>query len=256
MNEDRIRALIEQSSNIAGAVTSTALSLLGPVGAFAGAFGAPVLSSFMQKIGTDILDRNLSTREKERTGAVFSYITIRISELIREGKSIRTDGFFNNGINGNSNADEILEGLLLAAQKEHEEKKLIYYSNLMADCAFDPFISKSLANNMLKIVQELSYTQLCLLKIFNSTADYHLRNIDYSEFSGGNISFDLLNMLHEINDMIRLNLVSRKGIIVLQLQNILPAEIQSFGMGTVICQKMLLKKIPEEDTNSIIHILQ
>lgn len=107
----------------------------------------------------------LSNREQVRIGAVYSYIIVQISEQIKQGKAIRSDDFFNHDVNGNSSADEVLEGILLAAQKEYEEKKLIYYSNMMANFAFDPYVSKSLANNLIKVGQQLSYTQLCLLNI-------------------------------------------------------------------------------------------
>lgn len=55
--------------------------------------------------------------------------------------------------------------------------------------------------------------------------------------------------------MIRLNLVARSGIIVLQLQNIPPAEMHVFGMGNIIYTKMLLEKIPSNDTKKIANIL-
>lgn len=244
------------SSDICGGFTGAALGLLGPAGAFAGAFGAPVLSSFMKKVGTDILDRTISTREKHRIGAVFSYITVRINELIKQGKTIRSDGFFEQDVNSNSNADEVLEGILLAAQKEYEEKKLIYYSNMMADFAFDSFVNKSLANNLIKIAQQLSYTQLCLLKIFNNARNFKLRNSDYGEFAGKGMPYELINLLYEISDMIRLNLISRQGIIVFQLQDISPAEIHLFGMGQILYEKMLLKHIPENDIEPLVNILK
>lgn len=87
---------------------------------------------------------------------------------------IRQDDFFNK-INERSTADEILEGILLSAQREHQEKKVQFYGNLIANIAFDPSIDREQANFLIKLDESLSYRQICLLSLFVNKDKYKLK---------------------------------------------------------------------------------
>jgi hypothetical protein len=255
VEEKRIKDIIELSSEITGSLASAALGLLGPLGTLAGSMGAPIFTKLLQNIGTEIYDRKLSKREVVRVGAVLTYTTIKINEKINAGEKLRDDGFFEDKVNSLSDADEITEGVLITAQREHEEIKIVYYSNLLANIAFDKTISKDFANQLIKIGQQLSYNQLCLLNIFNNMQLYSLRNSDYSEFAGKGMPFDLINALYQIMELVNLNLVSRTGVIVLQIQNIAPSEMHCFGIGNVLYKNMLLNEIPYNDISRLVSLL-
>ena len=49
----------------------------------------------------------------------------KIDENIKNNKKLREDDFFEN-VDNRSSAEEILEGTLMVAQKEYEERKLPY----------------------------------------------------------------------------------------------------------------------------------
>jgi hypothetical protein len=85
---------------------------------------------------------------------------------LTDGKQLRQDDFFQDNVGDRSTADEIVEGTLLAAQREHEERKLRYYGNMVANIAFHPEVSRSQANQLIRQVERMTYQQLCLLALF------------------------------------------------------------------------------------------
>jgi hypothetical protein len=122
----------------------------------AGALTAPLIHN----IGNEIAHRLLSKREKTRVGAVIIYAAIHIKEKLNKGMQPSQDDFFSQQP-GRSSAEEISEGVLLAAQREYEEKKLQFYDHLLENIAFSSGVGRAHANLLLKLSQELSYRQLC-----------------------------------------------------------------------------------------------
>ena len=66
---------------------------------------------------------------------------------------------------GVCDAKTILEGILLRARDEYEEKKLNYYSNLIAQMAFDHSWNYQRLNAMIRMFEQLSYRQLQLMAL-------------------------------------------------------------------------------------------
>ena len=77
-----------------------------------------------------------------------------------------------------SPAVEIAEGMLLAARNEYEEKKLPFFGNLLANIAFDPTIDREQANLLIKIGENVTFRQMCILSVF----------ADHDRFDFGRIS--------------------------------------------------------------------
>jgi len=113
---------------------------------------------------------------------------------------VRHDDFFEDQLYQRSAAKEIVEGVLLAAQREHEEKKLLYYSNLLANIAFHPEIDRAHANLLIRLGERLSYRQLCVLSLFKQKSKFNLRQQDYR--SSGTVSeLDKVVLLQEIFEL-------------------------------------------------------
>jgi hypothetical protein len=121
-----IGKLIEYGTAIACNLTGAAIGFLlaGPDGAIAG--GA--LGSVVHNLGNDIAERLLSRREEIRLGAAITYISIK--EKFDKGLRVRDDDFFTNCEHQRSSAQEIAEGILLAAQKNMRKRR----SGSMARC--------------------------------------------------------------------------------------------------------------------------
>ena len=80
------------------------------------------------------VNRILAGREKARVGLVYGLAAHRIKERLDRGEQLRADGFFDAHISDRSSADEIAEAVLIAAQKEYEERKLPYIANPFGLC--------------------------------------------------------------------------------------------------------------------------
>jgi hypothetical protein len=89
----------------------------------------------------------------------------RIDERLAAGDVPRSDGFFDAWEGTYSDADELLEGVLLAAQREYQERKVRCYGNLYANITFEPIIDSVTADAMLREASDLSYTQIQLLAL-------------------------------------------------------------------------------------------
>ena len=73
---------------------------------------------------------------------------------------------------------------MFSAQREHEENKLKYYGNLVANIAFDKTISREQANQLVSLAQKLSYRQIKLLNLYvinQQALNILLRKEDYSK---------------------------------------------------------------------------
>lgn len=141
--------------------------------AIAGALG--VTFDMICNTVLDTSEKNLSSREKIRTAACALYTINRISARLANGDNPREDDFFKRDINSKrAPSEEIFEGILIAAKNEHEEKKTKFLGNLVANISFDPTITKSKANFLIKIMERLNYDQLCIIAIFQEEGQKRL----------------------------------------------------------------------------------
>jgi len=149
----------ELVSGVAGAAAG--LSIAGPPGAFAGAVGGPVLKRVLDAVAGEIARWRLGPRELQRTGAVFRLTLGEIQRELDSGRGVRQDNFFSLGSAGvgRTSADEVLEALLLAAQRDPEERKIPYYARLMKNVAFSEAIGVYDAHNLMRLLKDLNYRQ-------------------------------------------------------------------------------------------------
>ena len=159
--------LIKAGSEIAGSVGGALIggAIFGPAGLVIGGASGPIITRLFIAAGNEIKKRVLGDREVSRIGFVYGVGLLKIKSRLEKGEKLRSDGFFESDEFNRSAGEEILEGVLRSAQAEYQEKKLTYYGNLLANIAFDSSISKEKANLFLKIVQNLSYQQLCILQL-------------------------------------------------------------------------------------------
>jgi hypothetical protein len=142
---------------------SVGLALGGAPGALAGAASGPLFTAVLEKVGAEVSQRLLSPRELSRVGAVYLLAADETRARLDAGEVARDDGFFAEGPEGRSSAEEITEGVFLAAQREYEERKLPYLANLLSGLGFDASIDRPHAVAQLHLAQSLTYHQLCLI---------------------------------------------------------------------------------------------
>ena len=153
----------------------------------------------LKNIGQEILERQLGSREKVRVGATFAIAAANIRQRLENGESLREDGFFDEKQTGRSDAEEVVESVLLKAQREPEEKKIEYMGYLLSGIAFNPEISVHMAHQLTKVAEQLTYRQLCILKLCVVKDNFGLRGRDYRDH--GRFTKELYQVLYECADL-------------------------------------------------------
>lgn len=208
---ESIKELIESASEIVGSVSGTFIgaALLGPTGLLISGVSGAIIKRLFVKAGKEIGKRYLGDRETARIGYTYALAFQKIKLRLENGESLRDDDFFENGGSNRSAADEILEGVMRSAQIEHQENKLPYLSNLLANIAFDSSIDKNKANFLLKITQNLSYQQLCILQFFSTHEPGKGYNLSWSyKFNAMDILQNDNTLEPSVEELIRYKLLS------------------------------------------------
>jgi hypothetical protein len=256
------KRLLEAGADITGNLAGSALGFLvaGPVGGFVGAAASPVVKHLVG-LATDVVHRSISERETKRIGAALTFATAKIRERLDAGHKLREDGFFTDSPSARAPASEIAEGIVLAAQREHEEKKLRCYGTLLANLAFAPGIDRAYSNFLLKTAEALTYRQLCLLTLFtlkDAIQGRGLRQTDYRPALGQAVSIPVaaIPVLYEVFDLYSRGLVSCGGSALLGLTDVNPSQMTVQGAGTLLVNLMELHTLDLVDVNTLIPPLQ
>jgi len=155
--------LLSQGGKIGGSALGGAIgSLAGPEGTVIGAALGAAVSETCVLVLDDLANRYLSPKEQQRVAGVAALAIDGIRDrLLFEAR--RDDGFFESTDGGPAAAEELFEGLLLAAKQEHEQLKLPYLANFYTNLVFDSSVKRSEANYLLNLAESLTFCQLCLL---------------------------------------------------------------------------------------------
>lgn len=247
----------EYSGSALGAVAGVGISaaIAGPTGVVVGALFSTVIENTFKWAGEEIKTRCLSKVESKKMNAVCQLAKERISEKLAAGECLRQDDFFNTEEGDRTSAEEILEGTLFAAQRENEEKKLPYLANLYANISFVEFISRPMANQLIKLASSVSYRQLVILSVIGKSqggdCDIKLRNTAFRGFE----NYDGASIAAEIYDLYRSSLIISSDAI-LDAASFTPALLVMNGLGELLYKYMELYNMPiDKEGQEIIEFL-
>lgn len=257
-NRNRLRALIQQGAKIAGGAAGAALGFFagGPAGAAILGAAGTMATEALAHIGEDVSQRMLGPREKVRVGGVIALTATRIQDQLNEGKQPRCDGFFEEREDGRSDADEIAESIITKAQRESEEKKLRYMSNMLANVAFEEWVTLPMAQQLAKAAEALTYRQICILR--STVVIMHNVHLVRQNNYHGHQSFPspLLDVLYETYDLVQRGLVVVDGVAALGMTDIAPCSLKPQGLGVHLYNLMELDDMPPGDVRPILEALQ
>ena len=256
-NAKAIEDLITAGSGIAGAAAAGAVGFLtgGPAGAALAASLGPLISHTLSEVATEIKDRVLGKREEARIGATIAFATKKIQENRDSGKKVRQDDFFAIPLGDRAAAEEIFEGVLIAAQREHEEKKLKFFGNLLANIAFHPEIDRPLAEVLISAAEAITYRQIGLLALFGlqETGGFELRKRDYH---GCEVDNSLFVLLLEMYDLYTRGLVNCSGAGLIDPLLLIPSQMRLQGPGQILFGLMELSELDAEDLKALALLLR
>ncbi|KZK82181.1 hypothetical protein PsAD13_03735 [Pseudovibrio sp. Ad13] len=143
------KALSGSLGAVPGIVTQDPVLLLGGAAA----------ASVVVDIAADFCDRVLSPKQRRRSAEVLSLAIEDMSCRIENGEKPREDFEFREG------SSDLLESILLKAQNEVEQKKLVHLAKVYSNIEFDDELLPEDGLHLVSVVSELSYRQLCLIKL-------------------------------------------------------------------------------------------
>ena len=235
----------------AGGGALLGLALGGPPGAIVGAMAGPTLTG-MFSVASDFARRSLTKKERARVATILALVDGKISQRQNKGDHIRTDGFFLND-KVESGGEQLGEAVLIAAQRDPQEKKLQYYANLLANLAFTSSVDRPEAYMLTKLAEELSYRQLCMIAIF-ARRDLQLRDNFYVNYP--HMTEKLAGVLKELYDLWTAQLVVAEGWTFPNALQLVPARLGVYGVGGLLFNLMELKDIPLAELEEVAQFLR
>lgn len=242
--------ITECTGKTAGSLAGSAIGSVfaGPGGAAVGAIAGAAIEHIFQKAGNGIKKRVLAPSEDKRVGTVYVQAKNIIEQKCAEGSHPRDDGFFDGDEEDRSAGEELLEGVLIAAQREYEEKKTVYLARLYANILFHPEISRPMANHLLKISEQLTYRQIVILGTLGSFVVAGqalpelkvLKQTAYTEVSG----LENVAIAAEIYDMYRMSILGSSEAI-LDSAGINPSALVIVGYGANLYNLMELHNLEQ-----------
>ena len=193
-----------------------------------------------------------------------------IAQRLANGEKYREDGFFEETPTDRSKIDEVVESTLKKVMETTEEPKIKFMANLTENVHFDSDFDLDTYRRILKILDELSYRQLCIIKLF-----MNVDQIDLDSLGNSNVTHSLSSILTDCFE------VSDKGFI--NSGNLLMKKISELYLGSsgnyvvdsgkdpeypgfpnrwtdVLSENMFkfakLSQIPDEHVNSILEELK
>ena len=221
--------------------------------AFAGIGGAAV-AGILKNIGQEFSERQLSPQENYRVGKVLAIATFEIHQRLKNGENLRNDGFFDEKPTGRSDGEEIAEAIMLKCQREPQEKKILYMGFLKASIGFDSDVSADMGHQIIKEAEQLTYRQLCILKLTVVKNRFGLRNENYRDH--GRFSKELYSVLYECMDLCQKEYITLEDEHALGLTDIVPRSMTVQGIGGDLFKLMKLSSIPDEDIIPIAGVLK
>jgi hypothetical protein len=103
------------------------------------------------------------TWERARAGAVLAFVAELSVTRAHQGRTVRTDGFFQVSTASRSAAERLVEDVVQAARHTTEERRVRHLGYLVAEVVVSPDIDVALAARALQLAESCSWRQLVVL---------------------------------------------------------------------------------------------
>lgn len=204
----------------------------------------------------DIYENTYTSKERKKILITIYYSLEMIKENIENNSFIREKDFFEENLNNQSLAEEIMDGILTSSKNEHEESKLKYYGYLLGNIMFKNDLDIDECNRLIKLSRQLTYCQIKLINMYVISQSIQipiLQREDYTKL--GIRDYKLLGILQDTLDMIQKSILNGSGKLVLDLVQINPSKIKVQGVGTLLYNCMSLNKMPYDELEDMLDLL-
>lgn len=184
MPNGRLEKIVARAADSLGDVSAVGIGFLlsgvGPEAAYIGAAAGPVVAG----VAHDLANRIMSRKEEHRLGAVMIFAMESMKQMQDSGGQVRSDGFWSSSNGLSSPGEEVVEAVLIAAQREPQERKLEYLGCLLAQIAYHDEISVETAMWMINTAEGLTWTQYCLISMIGRKEQFDLDGIEVGQGIG------------------------------------------------------------------------
>jgi hypothetical protein len=156
------RDLVEAGATIAGSMTRGAAGVVFAPGEAVVTVDDRVAAA-LRAAADDLAAGRLPARERARAGAALAFAVEHSVLLSRSERRVRTDGFFTERAGGRVAVREVLEGVVTAARRSVEERRIRHLGYLFAEVVVSPDLDAPLAARALRLAEACSWRQLALL---------------------------------------------------------------------------------------------
>ena len=195
-----------------------------------------------------------------------------IAQRLSNGEKYREDGFFEETPTNRSKIDEVVESTLKRVMDTTEEPKIKFMANLTENVHFDSDLDMDTYRRLLKYLEELTYRQLCVVKLFMN-AD----QIDLDNFGNPNITQNLSSILTDCFEVCDKGLINPSNPLTKRIDELYlgssgntvvdggrspeyPGFASPAGFSNIISENLLkfakLNQIPDEHIDAILRELK
>jgi hypothetical protein len=155
------RALVEAGSPVAGSMSRAAATVVfEPAAAM-----VQVDTQFAACLRAVAAEAAALTvpRERVRAGAALAFAVEYAATQHRNGRPVRSDGWFAPRTGNRSAAEEVTETVVAAARRSTDERRVRHLGYLLAEAALSPDLDAEVVGRALRVVESLGWRQLALL---------------------------------------------------------------------------------------------
>jgi hypothetical protein len=155
------RALVEAGSPVAGSMSRAAATVVFEPGSAKVAVDEQ-FTACLRAVAGEAAALTVP-RERVRAGAALAFAVEYAATLHRNGRQVRSDGWFAPRPGSRPVAEEVAETVVTAARRSTDERRVRHLGCLLAESAVSPDIDGELVVRALRIAESLSWRQLALL---------------------------------------------------------------------------------------------
>ena len=173
--EDTQESLVQDFSlPVLGILTSSAIG--DPTG-----IAAVVIPIIVREVLRRVINPLTSRGESKRLYQWGKQAAEGIAQRSNANEDFRTDGFFNETPTNRSNFEEVVESTLKKVMDTTEEPKVKFMASLTENIHFDEDLDMDTYRQILKDLDQLTYRQLCIIKMCKNTDNIDIENFGNPE---------------------------------------------------------------------------
>lgn len=157
-----------------------------PEASLVASISAPIVSYTAKNIIGEIFNDKATEREFRRFKISSETASKAFKKNIEKGLPIRNDGLFERSENGECKFDDVLEAVLKSIKDDTETLKSEIYGRFLGNIPFREDLDYVLLLNMRKTLDNLSFTELCILRLFNENRFTGINKIQHYFFNNQN----------------------------------------------------------------------